>query len=90
VLMDHLKRRLAVESKSSEIDLVTEADVASEKLVVEAICERYPEHSILSEEGLGEEQVGEFLVAEFGRVMPLVQGVKRGGAATLDMAYVAT
>ena len=28
VLMDNFKRRLAVESKSSEIDLVTEADVA--------------------------------------------------------------
>ena len=28
-------------------------------------------------------------VAEFGRVMPRVQGVRRGGAATLDMAYVA-
>jgi myo-inositol-1(or 4)-monophosphatase len=177
VLMDHLKRRLAVESKSSEIDLVTEADVASEKLIVEAIRRRYPKHSILSEEGLGEEQAGEFLwlidpldgttnyahgypvfcvsialqregetvlgvtydpvrdelfwaeqgqgaycngqrlsvsgvvglrhsllatgfpyarasiednnVAEFGRVMPQVQGVRRGGAATLDMAYVA-
>lgn len=177
VLMDHLRRRLAVESKSSEIDLVTEADVVSEKLVVEAIHERYPEHSILSEEGLGEEQAAEFLwlidpldgttnyahgypvfcvsialqhegttvlgvtydpvqdelfwaekdrgaycngrrlsvsgtdslkrsllatgfpyarasiednnVAEFGRIMPRVQGVRRGGAAALDMTYVA-
>ena len=177
ILMDHFERRLAVESKSSEIDLVTEADVASEKLIVEAIRKWYPEHSILSEEGLSEEQAGEFLwlvdpldgttnyahgypifcvsialqrggettlgvtydpvgdelfwagrdqgaycngrrlsvsgtdslrrsllatgfpyarasiednnVAEFGRVMPRVQGVRRGGAATLDMAYVA-
>jgi myo-inositol-1(or 4)-monophosphatase len=177
VLMDHFERRLAVETKSSEIDLVTEADVASEKLIVEAIRERYPEHGILSEEGLGKEQAGEFLwlvdpldgtvnyahgypvfcvsialqregqtvlgviynpvgdelfcaekdqgaycnkrrlsvsgvvglrrsllatgfpyarasiednnLAEFGRVMPRVQGVRRGGAATLDMAYVA-
>jgi myo-inositol-1(or 4)-monophosphatase len=177
VLMDYFERRLVVESKSSEIDLVTEADVASEKLIVKAIRERYPEHSILSEEGLGEKQAGEFLwlidpldgttnyahgypvfcvsialqregetvlgvtydpvqdelfyaekgqgaychgrrlsvsgavnlrrsllatgfpyarasiednnVAEFGRIMPRVQGVRRGGAATLDMAYVA-
>ena len=177
ILMDHFERRLAVESKSSEIDLVTEADVASEKLIVEAIRERHPEHSILSEEGLGEEQAGEFLwlidpldgttnyahgypvfcvsialqreeetvlgvtydpvrdelfcaerdqgaycngrrlsvsdtdslrrsllatgfaytrasiednnVAEFGRIMPQVQGVRRGGSAALDMAYVA-
>lgn len=177
VLMDYFERRLTVKSKSSEIDLVTEADVASEKLVVEAIRQRYPQHSILAEEGLGEEQAGEFLwlidpldgttnyahgypvfgvsialqhegetvlgviydpvrnelfwaeksrgaygngrrlsvsgtdslrrsllatgfpyvrasiednnLAEFGRIMPRVQGVRRGGAATLDMAYVA-
>jgi myo-inositol-1(or 4)-monophosphatase len=177
VLMDHLKQRLAVESKSTEIDLTTEADVASEKLIVEAIRQRYPKHSILSEEGLGQEQAGEFLwlidpldgttnyahgypvfcvsialqhegeivlgvtydpvrdelfwaekdrgaycngrrlsvsgvaslgrsllatgfpyvrartednnTAEFGRVMPQVQGVRRGGAAALDMVYVA-
>jgi len=177
VLMDYFERRLVVESKSSEIDLVTEADVASERLIVKAIREWYPEHSILSEEGLGEKQAGEFFwlidpldgttnyahgypvfcvsialqrkretvlgvtydpvrnelfyaekgqgaycngrrlsvsgavnlrrsllatgfpyarasiednnVAEFGRIMPRVQGVRRGGAATLDMAYVA-
>jgi myo-inositol-1(or 4)-monophosphatase len=177
VLMDYFERRLAVKSKSSEIDLVTEADIASEKLIVEAIRERYPEHSILSEEGLGQEQTGEFLwlvdpldgtvnyahgypvfcvsialqrggetvlgvtfdpvqdelfwaekhqgaycngrllsvsgtdglrrsllatgfayarasiednnLAEFGRIMPWVQGVRRAGSAALDMAYVA-
>ena len=177
ILMDHFERRLAVESKSSEIYLVTEADIASEKLIVKAIRKRYPEHSILSEEGLGEEQAGEFLwlvdpldgtvnyahgypvfcvsialqregttllgvtydpvrdelfcvergkgaycngrrlsvsgadslrrsllatgffyarasiednnLAEFGCIMPQVQGVRRGGSAALDMAYVA-
>jgi myo-inositol-1(or 4)-monophosphatase len=177
VLMDHFERRLAVESKSSEIDLVTEADIASEKLIVGGIHQRYPEHSILSEEGLGQEQAGEFLwlvdpldgttnyahgypvfcvsialqregetvlgvtydpvqdelfcaekgqgaycsggglsvsgndslrrsllatgffytrasiednnLAEFGRIMPQVQGVRRAGSAALDMAYVA-
>lgn len=177
VLMDHIDRRLTVKSKSTEIDLVTEADIASEKLIVEAIRNRYPAHSILAEEGLGEEQAGEFLwlidpldgttnyahgypvfavsialqrggetvlgvtydplrdelfcaekgqgaycngrrlsvsdvtslgrsllatgfpyarafiednnLAEFGRIMPRVQGVRRGGAAALDMAYVA-
>jgi myo-inositol-1(or 4)-monophosphatase len=28
-------------------------------------------------------------LAEFGRIMPRVQGVRRGGSAALDMAYVA-
>lgn len=177
ILMDHFERRLAVKSKSTEIDLVTEADMASEKLIVEAIRQQYPVHSILSEEGLGKSQAGEFLwlidpldgtvnyahgypvfsvsialqhegetvlgvvydpvrdelfcaekgqgaycngrrlsvsdtgslsrsllatgfpyarasiadnnLAEFGRVMPRVQGVRRDGSAALDMAYVA-
>jgi len=61
ILMNHFERRLAVQSKSTEIDLVTEADMASEKLIVEAIRQRYPAHSILSEEGLGEERASEFL-----------------------------
>ncbi|MGC9334280.1 MAG: inositol monophosphatase family protein [Anaerolineae bacterium] len=42
--------------KSTEIDLVTEADLASEKMIVRAIRERFPEHAILSEEGLGDLQ----------------------------------
>lgn len=38
-------------SKSSEIDLVTEVDQESERLIVEKIKILYPEHSILGEEG---------------------------------------
>ena len=39
--------------KSSDIDVVTEADMDSEQLIVEAIRARFPDHRILSEEGLG-------------------------------------
>ncbi len=57
----HLLRRLyhqhhTLNHKSSDIDLVTEADLASERLIVEAIRTRFPEHTILSEEGLGDWQ----------------------------------
>ncbi|MGD8794538.1 MAG: inositol monophosphatase family protein, partial [Anaerolineae bacterium] len=45
---------LDVGHKSTEIDLVTEADLASERLIVAAIRARFPDHSILSEEGLGD------------------------------------
>jgi myo-inositol-1(or 4)-monophosphatase len=45
-----------VSHKSTEIDLVTEADLASEEMIVEAIRERFPGHTILSEEGLGDLQ----------------------------------
>jgi myo-inositol-1(or 4)-monophosphatase len=47
-------RQHTVGQKSSDIDLVTEADIASERLIVDAIRARFPDHSILSEEGLGD------------------------------------
>jgi myo-inositol-1(or 4)-monophosphatase len=56
VLIDHYHRRHTVHRKSSDIDLVTEADMASEKLIVEAIRQKFPGHTILSEEGLGDLQ----------------------------------
>lgn len=37
-------------ARKGEIDLVTEADLASQRLIVEAIRKRYPDHAILSEE----------------------------------------
>jgi myo-inositol-1(or 4)-monophosphatase len=44
----HQQHRL--QYKSSEIDVVTEADLASEQLIVEAIKAEFPGHDILSEE----------------------------------------
>ncbi len=164
-------------AKKGEIDLVTEADLASQRLIVEAIRERHPDHTIFSEEAplvegeseftwlidpldgtinyfhgypafaismalkeRGEITVGavydplrdEFFyaergkgttlnekgvsvstthrllssllatgfpyqraaipdnnVAEFSRLVTLVQGIRRGGSAALDLAYVA-
>ena len=38
------------EKKSSNIDLLTKADIESEKLIISKIKERYPNHSIISEE----------------------------------------
>lgn len=61
LLCDHFHRRHTIRRKSSDIDLVTEADLASERLIVQAIRARFPQHTILSEEGLGDLQqvVGE-------------------------------
>jgi myo-inositol-1(or 4)-monophosphatase len=55
----HILQKLAhqhhtVSHKSSEIDLVTEADFNSEQHIVDAIRTRFPQHRILSEEGLGD------------------------------------
>ena len=52
LLLPFYDRRVRIEYKG-DVDLVTEADRASEALVVEKIRARYPGHSILAEEGGG-------------------------------------
>ena len=177
IVLDSYQQCIDVRTKSTQIDLVTEADLASEKFIKASIRRQYPEHDILAEETeekrhqrdylwlvdpldgtvnythgfpvfcvtvalqwkgvpvLGvtydplrgelftaQRQQGAFLhghgirvstaallvqslvatgfpytratvpdnnLAEFNRVLPKVQGVRRGGSAGLDMAYVA-
>ncbi len=48
VLIDRLGR--AKVSKKGDIDLVTEADLAAEKLIIDRIKSHYPRHAILAEE----------------------------------------
>ena len=57
VLRSYFGKKPAVRKKSA-IDLVTEADVASEAAIVEVIRSRFPDHAVLAEEGgeSGEEQ----------------------------------
>ena len=50
ILQHFYERHIPYELKG-EFDLVTEADRASEKLVVERLRARYPSHSIIGEEG---------------------------------------
>ena len=49
VLAEKFGRAIQITNKG-DIDLVTEADLASERLIVERIRSYYPRHSILSEE----------------------------------------
>jgi myo-inositol-1(or 4)-monophosphatase len=49
ILTDRLGRALQISNKG-DIDLVTEADLASEKLIIERIKSHYPRHAILAEE----------------------------------------
>jgi myo-inositol-1(or 4)-monophosphatase len=53
------KRRIGFELKG-EFDLVTEADRASEKLIVERLRSRFPSHSIVAEEGGGHESGSDY------------------------------
>jgi myo-inositol-1(or 4)-monophosphatase len=49
ILLDKFGRKINVSEKGN-INLVTEADLASEKLIIEKIRSHYPKHSILAEE----------------------------------------
>ena len=59
LLVRYFERRVAVEYKA-DFDVVTEADRASERLIVERLRARYPGHSIVAEEGAGVELASEF------------------------------
>jgi len=50
LLMRHFTRRTTFEYKG-EVDLVTEADRGSEKLITERLRARWPEHDLVGEEG---------------------------------------
>jgi myo-inositol-1(or 4)-monophosphatase len=59
LLMGYFRRRVKVEYKG-DVDLVTEADRASEALITRRIRERWPGHNILGEEGTRTEQGSEY------------------------------
>lgn len=59
LLHNYYERRVTFELKG-EFDLVTEADRASEKLVVERLRSRYPAHGIVAEEGGGHSGTSEY------------------------------
>ncbi len=177
LLKQYYNSELTIQTKSTDRDLVTQADLDSEKILVSAIEKQFPTHAILAEEGgqmgnadylwlidpldgttnfahghpmfcisVGLVYRGETCLAvildplrnelfvaekdkgarlnekpimvsqtkslntavvatgfpydratnphnnlkEFGTIMPLVQGIRRGGSAALDLAYVAS
>ncbi len=59
LLAKYFERRVAFELKG-EHDLVTEADRASEQLVIERLRSHFPAHSIVAEEGGGHSGSSEF------------------------------
>jgi myo-inositol-1(or 4)-monophosphatase len=59
LLANFFERRIAYETKG-EFDLVTEADRASERLVVERLRSHFPSHTIVAEEGGGHEGSSDF------------------------------
>lgn len=58
ILLEKFGRKIGVHKKG-DINLVTEADLASEKFIVDKIKTHYPRHSILAEESGNAVQIGE-------------------------------
>jgi myo-inositol-1(or 4)-monophosphatase len=59
LVANYHQRHIPFETKG-EFDLVTEADRASEKLIVERLRSRFPAHAIVAEEGGGHESASEY------------------------------
>ena len=59
LLMEFFHRRVKIEYKG-EADLVTEADRSSEKLILERIRARWPDHEVIGEEGARVETGGDY------------------------------
>src|SRR5215470_1752610 len=59
LLANYFERRVAFELKG-EFDIVTEADRASERLVVERLRSHFPTHSVVAEEGGGHTSASEY------------------------------
>ena len=73
VLVDKLGRALQISNKG-DIDLVTEADLASEKLIIERIRSHYPRHAILAEESGASENNANNSAAEWKWIIDPLDG----------------
>lgn len=51
ILTDYARRGFHIERKTHQIDLITDADRASERAILERIRAEFPDHEVLAEEG---------------------------------------
>ncbi len=88
----------SVEFKTSETNLVTEIDKASEKLITEFIKKKYPSHGIIAEEGGETKNTSEFIwvvdpldgTTNFAHGLPIFSvsiGVQKGGETVAGVVY---
>ncbi len=63
ILINHFDKRLQIKYKdTARTDPVTNAAIESENFLIKSISERFPEHGIISEEGISDETVAEDLI----------------------------
>ena len=89
---------LEIEFKTNELNLVTEADKASEKLITEFIKKKYPSHGILAEEGSELNKSAEYLwiidpldgTTNFAHGLPIFSvsiGLQKNGETIAGVVY---
>jgi len=61
LIRDGFGKSLHIEYKTNDINLVTDVDKASEKMIIDFIKKKYPSHSILAEEGGGITKDSEYI-----------------------------
>ena len=97
LLANYFARRVSFELKG-EFDLVTEADRASEELVVERLRSHFPSHAIVAEEGGGHESSSEYRwyvdpldgTTNFAHSFPMFNvtlGLERAGEVIAGVIY---
>jgi myo-inositol-1(or 4)-monophosphatase len=88
----------SVEFKTNELNLVTETDKASEKLITDFIRKKYPSHGILAEEGSEFNKSAEYLwvidpldgTTNFAHGLPIFSvsiGVQKNGETIAGVVY---
>jgi myo-inositol-1(or 4)-monophosphatase len=60
ILVEEMSQPLDLHYKGDEVDLVTQADKRSERLIVSRLSKYFPGHAIAAEEGTGQETSSEF------------------------------
>jgi myo-inositol-1(or 4)-monophosphatase len=97
LLANYFERRVPFELKG-EFDLVTEADRASERLVVERLRTHFPSHTVVAEEGGGHESASEYRwyvdpldgTTNFAHSFPMFNvtlGLERAGEVIAGVVY---
>lgn len=88
----------SVEFKTNELNLVTETDKASEKLITDFIRKKYPSHGILAEEGGEQNKSAEYLwvidpldgTTNFAHGLPIFAvsiGIQKNGETIAGVVY---
>ncbi len=98
VIREGFGKSFKIEFKTGENNLVTEIDKASEKVITDFIMKKYPSHSILAEEGSGEQNDSEYLwvidpldgTTNFAHGLPIFSvsiGLQKNGKTIAGVVY---